>query len=878
MKRQSSRKNTLYWNPDLWMRFPIARPPSYRVIQKVLLGGKIKKENILNYRRVREEEYPHGSVIDINVEEYIKNTQVLDGEKLIEGDPLEEGSIASHRKAGEELPQKHKIIDIDVEEYIKNTEVLDGEKLVDPMGVRGSEVFIKESEPSLQEYEKGKEIEKAERLTESFLEIPGFIEEKIEREGFSLDEEKTENLIEAQPQHSLDIETEKEDRTPDIVEDFSGGIESISETDESEKSVTQEEEESKDSFISQIQNKEQKPKKTESSNEAQPQHSLDIETEKEDRTPDIVEDFSGGIESISETDESEKSVTQEEEESKDSFISQIQNKEQKPKKTESSNEAQAQHSLDIETEKEDRTPDIVEDFSGGIESISETDESEKSVTQEEEESKDSFISQIQNKEQKPKKTESSIEAQAQHSLDIETEKEDRTPDIVANLSGEIESVSETDESEKPLSQKEEEVSSQVEQKSPPPEMLNKSRRRIFSQELKEVTSKVLGHPSKVESPSQIDRNAVYTELKEEKKDFLSKSISIPIEANRGTETSEEKTQIRDSKAVSKEQQEQYLKQARKGAEALQEILKEKPYHKTQIVFLKKLYNTDLLKEEHFIALQEQILRYFHTDGMAFLLWDRFQLCYRPILHSNLHEKELLYSLYLVDQDPLLQEHQFSQSWDQNTILKNPENLRRLGKSFLTYYKAVHILKVGREKEAKPAFLMLLYKKLPSTHDPKLQFKLKEPPEEYMDFLKECIPPLHRFRAKLWYEKIGARQLGIITREALGIMEQLAGKSKKRFYALHFRLIGLENDKNWHKKTRPLLALLSRHLEPQEKLLIHNINQILFLLQETDPNHIIKLAQEFYRKEDNVQLYLSLNEYPKKGYNLYRYLEGPRTRH
>ena len=353
----------------------------------------------------------------------------------------------------------------------------------------------------------------------------------------------------------------------------------------------------------------------------------------------------------------------------------------------------------------------------------------------------------------------------------------------------------------------------------------KSRKRIFTEELEQVTSEVLEHSPEAKSLLQ----------------------SIPVVDAFASETRQETEQ---------------------------KLLETDTFEKGHLAFLRRLYKTEILKEESFLPLQNDILTHFKADALAFLLWDRFQLTYRPILHSGLkQEKEFLYNLNFISRDPFLKEELLSQSWDRDSMLKNPLSLRRFGEASLRAFSAVHILKIENQKGTKAAFLMLLYEKFTSVQDPILESKLKAPAREYMAFLKEAILPLRRFRESIWYEKIGVRQLGLLTKEALSAMQQLAGKSRKAFYALHFRLAGIENEKNWRRKIYPLSKFLSKHLNAQEKILIHNMNRILFLLQQTEPNHIIKLAQEFCDGED-MQLYLSLNEYPKEGYNLYQYLEGP----
>ena len=405
----------------------------------------------------------------------------------------------------------------------------------------------------------------------------------------------------------------------------------------------------------------------------------------------------------------------------------------------------------------------------------------------------------------------------------------------------------------------------VKEESALPSIPNKSRQRIFNQNLKQVTNQILEHSSKPVLNTPTSSNKLSEKGKTEGDTIQAESVQD--RANYKELPSRQAPAKRETQTLKLPSPKR-----RRAPEELQELSRIKPYRQTQLHFLRQLYHADFLREEHFIALQKQALKYFNAESVVFLLWDRFQLVYRAILHSPLDDKSILHNFYFADADPFLRQDSQSQSWERENMLRDPHSLQRFGKSFLKEYKAVHILKIQTKEGTRPAFLMLLYKDLDLLREANLQSRIKEPAGEYMDFLEECIIPLRRLRERLWYDKINSTQLGILTREALNSMQLLSANSKEGFYALHFRLEGLDYEKNWQEKLYPLSEFLSKSLAPQEKLLIYNMKRILFLLQETDPNHIIKLAQDFCAKED-LQLYLSLSQYPKEGYNFYQYIEA-----
>ena len=497
-------------------------------------------------------------------------------------------------------------------------------------------------------------------------------------------------------------------------------------------------------------------------------------------------------------------------------------------------------------EEDPDSPDIAEDFSEGI--IDTTVKAQpvldkKSVIEEDPDSPDiaeDFSSEPLYRGPKTKEVPQTVRVQ-----EDSIEKPGQKPQKEAAQDTHVALRSETQETQ---------INVEIES-SPPVAMVNKSSQRIFNQDLKQVTNQVLEHSPKPAS----DSLASSDEFSKREEPFKPASDLEKQDPPSATPSAAPNT-------------ESSIHQSRKISQALQELSGMRPYRKSQLYFLKQLYNTSFLKEEYFLPLQKQALKYFNAQSAIFLLWDRFQLNYRPILHSGLHDKSLLHNLCFVDSDPFLMQDSLSQSWESEGMLKDPRALRRFGKSFLKEYESVHILKIQSQEQTRSAFLMLLYKDMSLVRDPKLQSKIKEPPEEYMTFLEECIIPLKSLREELWYNKVKPGQLGIVTKEALSIMQTLAGKSTKNFYALHFRLEGGNYEQNWQVKIYPISEFFSKSLVSQERLLVYNVNRILLLLQETDPNGIIKLAQEFCDRED-IQLYVSLSQYPKDGYNFYKYLDA-----
>ena len=242
----------IQWNPNLWMRFPLARPPAHRLVRKSLLQLTSIEGKFLNYGTLLEEEETKREVIDIDMEEYLSNNEILDGEKLMNVTRAMEAQefmdsadefLLELEKAAAEREGKTEINDNEENsETYEDQVVLDGEKLTEKMGVFAPEGFIGASEDFLKEIEKdhGAEIsEELLKINEAKAE-PALSQAETLQEDTDVIEDFSTRAEEVQetPARKAKTEpalsqTETLQEDTDVIEDFSTRAEEVQETPES---------------------------------------------------------------------------------------------------------------------------------------------------------------------------------------------------------------------------------------------------------------------------------------------------------------------------------------------------------------------------------------------------------------------------------------------------------------------------------------------------------------------------------------------------------------------------------------------------------------------------------------------------------------------
>ncbi len=287
-----------------------------------------------------------------------------------------------------------------------------------------------------------------------------------------------------------------------------------------------------------------------------------------------------------------------------------------------------------------------------------------------------------------------------------------------------------------------------------------------------------------------------------------------------------------------------------------------PYEERKISQLTKLYNTEVLTDKSFHSIEKDLLSHFQADAVAFLLWDEYQGIYCPVTSLHIDESIKNILCFMDENDPFLKQDDFIQNWNIVAIQKDTKAENRLGKKFLHMYKEALIIKIQADFEQKPAFFMFFYTDMKKHKN--------EIDEIYLSFLKECMVLLQRLRKETWYSTTEKSHFDLIHSEILSTMKNLANYNKDPFHILHLRIDGIVEDVNWPQKLDDLVCVLSKPLKQKEKVIVQNIQRLVFLLNLTNPNTIIHLCQEFCEKQGS-SLYVSLKQYPKSGLNLYSYL-------